>query len=292
MHERVVERRRRRHARLGRTRKRRPTRDAVPSTPPDPAPTPSSPAHTPHTAYAAAAAAVVRRRELGRGADGPDLERAVRGPAREEDAFGGAAAEAGGGGGSGVGAIAAAAASEGGARGGGQHADGPDGVGVALERGFGVDAAALPDADAAVLAGGEDPAVALGAAAGGEVGGCGAGGEGGDDAFVAAVGEIGLDVEVALAAGRLWRRMAGLLLLLTAAGKVAVVRRRDDPSFDHAVVASGAYLGLGRTAASGEDDATYDIQVTSETKSDFEILRIWFCGMRGRVASLVTATAS
>ena len=277
VHERGVERRRSRDAGLGRAGKRGAAGDAVPPTATD---TASSPDHCAAAASAAAAAAgtaaVVGRGELGRGADGPDLEGAVGGARGEQDAIGGAAEAAG------VGA-------EGGSGRGGEHADGPDGVGVAFERGFGVDATAFPDADAAVLAAGEDPAVALGATAGGEGGRRGAGGEGCDDAFVAAVGEIGLDIEVVLTAWGLLLRVAGLLAIT---GNVAIVCDGNDPPFDHAIVASGADFGLRRTATSSENDAAYDIQVTPQAKSDFESLGIGLRGVGSRIASLITASAN
>ena len=65
---------------------------------------------------------------------------------------------------------------------------------MAFERGLGVDAPSFPDADGGVLATGEDPAIAHGAAAVGEVLAGGRGGQRHHGAGMASVGEVARNV--------------------------------------------------------------------------------------------------
>jgi hypothetical protein len=46
------------------------------------------------------------------------------------------------------------------------------------------------------------------------------------------------------------------------------------PPLDHAIVASCAYLGLGRTATASKDDRTYNIKVASKGEANFEALLV------------------
>lgn len=151
-------------------------------------------------------------------------------------------------------------AAENGGEGCGEYTKSPYCVGVSVEGCFGVDAAALPDSNGGVLATGEDPAIAGDPTARGEGWRCGTGCEACHSAFVTAVREVALDVEVY---ERLWK--------LLRAGRERAVACWDVPSFYRAVVAGRAYLGFRRTAAACEDYRADDVEMTAEGEADLEL---------------------
>ena len=92
--------------------------------------------------------------------------------------------------------MAAALVAEDGRRGCRQHANGPHGIGMAVEGGLGVHAAPFPDPHRGVLPAGEHPAIAQGATTVQEVGGGRSSRQAHDRACVAAMGEVARNVEV------------------------------------------------------------------------------------------------
>ena len=134
-------------------------------------------------ATGASSGAGVRGGDGGRGAACPDEDGAVGSAGDEESPILTAM-------------VGCQVAAENAAGGTGEDADSPDGIGVAVKGGFGVDAAAFPDSDAAVGATAEDPAVADGTTAVAEGLVDGRGGEAEDGTVVAAVCHLAFQFQV------------------------------------------------------------------------------------------------
>jgi hypothetical protein len=50
-----------------------------------------------------------------------------------------------------------------------------------------------------------------------------------------------------------------------------LVRGRDDPSFDRAIIACSAHFGFAWAAAAAEDHTPDNIEVAAQSKFDFEL---------------------
>jgi hypothetical protein len=53
-----------------------------------------------------------------------------------------------------------------------------------------------------------------------------------------------------------------------------LVRGRNDPSFDRAIIACSAHLRLAGTAAAAEDYTPDNVKVPTQSKFDFELGRV------------------
>lgn len=138
-----------------------------------------------------------------------------------------------------------------------EYANRPYSIGVPLECFFGVDTATLPDADCCVLATREYPSIATRTAACIEATGrarC----KRGNHTFVAPVSEDSLDVQIRATGGRI----------------EVLVRRRNDPSLDRAIVTRGTDLRFARAATTAENYTSNNIEMAPQREFDLELSRI------------------
>lgn len=148
-----------------------------------------------------------------------------------------------------------------------KYANRPYGIGVTLKCFFRVDTAALPDAYCSVLTTREYPSITARTAAGIEAAGrarC----ERGDHAFVASVSEASLNIQIGGAGSRV---------------KV-LVRRRNDPALDRAIVSCGTHLGFAWATTTTENYTSNNIEMTPQREFDLELRRI---GILIRVGAIV-----
>ena len=128
---------------------------------------------------------------------------------------------------------------------------------MALESFLRINTPALPNTNCGVLASREYPSIATCATTSVEAA-SGARCERSHDTLVTSVCENSLDIQIGTA-GR---------------GVEVLVRGRNDPSLDSAIVACSAHFRLTRATATAEDYTPDNVKVSTQSKFDFELGRV------------------
>jgi hypothetical protein len=141
---------------------------------------------------------------------------------------------------------------------------------MALEGFLGINTAALPDTNRGVLTSRENPPVAACSTSGVEAASR-TGRERSHNTFMTSVCEDSLDVKI---------RAAGC-------GVEVLVRGRNDPSFDRAIIACSAHLRLAWTTATAENHTPDNVKMPAQSKFDFELGRVGILALTKAVMHIV-----